>query len=117
MKRYQWLFLSQLQRKLGIHVSDDTAARMGQQMLRSFERGGITSPAMFIERVLQPRGLSVEDFERYIRHFVGVQELINAYGLPGRLITPKEGRSLYEREHQELATERFSFRPRTIWPA
>src|SRR6478672_3510360 len=90
---YQWLFLAQLQRKLGIHVSDDTAARMGQQMLRSFERGGITSPAMFIERVLQPRGLTVDDFERYIRHFVGVQELINAYGLPGRLITPTEGRA------------------------
>lgn len=108
---YQWLFLTQLQRKLGIHVSDDTAASMAQQMIRSFERGGITSAAMFIERVLQPRGLSVDDFDRYIRHFVGVQELINTYGLPGRLITPQEGRTLYEREHQELATEAVFFSP------
>jgi hypothetical protein len=84
---------------------------MGQQMLRSFERMGITSPSMFIERVLQPRGLGVDDFERYIRHFVGVQELINTYGLPGRLITPQEGRALYEREHQELATEAVFFSP------
>jgi hypothetical protein len=101
---YQWLFLTQLQRKLNIRVGDDAAAGMAQQMIRSFEKMGITSPAMFIERVLQPHGLGVEDFERYIRHFVGIQEVINTYGLAGRLITPQEGRALYEREHQELAT-------------
>lgn len=106
---YQWLYLTQLQRKLGIHVGDEAAASMGQQMLRSFERMGITSPAMFIEKVLQPRGLGVDDFDRYIRHFVGIQELINTYGLTGRLITPEEGRALYEREHQELATKAVFF--------
>src|SRR5215472_8657999 len=53
---YQWLLLLQLQRKLGIHVGEDTAASLGQQMLRSFERMGVTSPSIFIERVLQPHG-------------------------------------------------------------
>jgi hypothetical protein len=101
---YQWLLLSQMQRKLGMFVSDDSAASMGQQMLRSFEKMGITSPSMFIQRVLQPHGLDVDDFERYIRHFLGIQELITTYGLSGRLITPQDAKALYEREHQELAT-------------
>src|SRR5258708_11922062 len=84
---YQWLFLTQLQRKLNIHVGDDAAAGMAQQMIRSFERMGITSPALFIERVLQPHGIGVEAFERYILHFVGIQGLINTFWLSGRLIT------------------------------
>jgi hypothetical protein len=102
---YQWLLLTQLQRKLGIHVGDDTAATMGQQLIRGFERMGITSPSMFIQRVLQPHGLSIDDFERYVRHFIGIQELINTYGLSGRLITPAEAKALYEREHREVSVQ------------
>jgi len=106
---YQWLLLIQLQRKLGIHVGEDAAAAMGQQMVRSFERMGITSPSMFIQRVLQPHGMEVDDFERYVRHFLGIQELITTYGLSGRLVTPQEAKAFYEREHQELATEAVFF--------
>jgi len=106
---YQWLLLGQIQRKLGVHVGEDTAASMAQQMIHSFERMGVTSPAMFIERVLQPHGYGIDDFERYIRHFVGIQELISTYGLTGRLVTPQECKALYDREHQELATEAVFF--------
>src|SRR5579883_185460 len=106
---YQWLLLIQLQRNAGIHVGEDAAAAMGQQMVRSFEKMGITSPSMFIERVLQPHGLGVEDFERYVRHFLGIQELITTYGLSGRLITPQEAKAFYEREHQELSVDAVFF--------
>lgn len=106
---YQWLLLIQLQHKIGIHVGEDAAAAMGQQMVRSFEKMGITSPSMFIERVLQPHGLGVDDFERYIRHFLGIQELITTYGLSGRLVTPQEAKAFYEREHQELAVDAVFF--------
>jgi len=102
---YQWLLLQQIQRNLGVHVGDDAAANMGQQMVRSLERMGIGSPSMFIERVLQPHGLGVDDFERYVRHFLGIQELIGTYGLSGRLITPQEAKALYDREHREISTE------------
>jgi hypothetical protein len=106
---YQWLLLQQMQRKLGIHVGDDAAASMGQQMIHTFEKMGITSPSMFIERVLQPHGMGVDDFERYIRHFVGIQELITTFGLSGRLITPQDAKALYQREHQEVATDAVFF--------
>jgi parvulin-like peptidyl-prolyl isomerase len=106
---YEWLLLIQLQQKAGIHVGEDVAASTGQQLLRSLERMGVNSPSVFIEKVLQPHGLGVDDFERFIRHFVGIQELINTYGLSGRLITPQEAKELYDREHQEVAVDAVFF--------
>ena len=59
--------------------------------------------------MLQPRGFQVEDLERFVRHYMGVQELIATVGLGGKLVTPQELRDLYKREHQELATEAVFF--------
>jgi hypothetical protein len=102
---YNWLLLTQKEEELGIHVGDEAAAEMARQMIRPFESRGITSPMVFIQKVLPQMNLNVSDFERYLRHFVGIQELISTFGLSGRLITPQEAKALYEREHQEVATE------------
>jgi len=102
---YHWLLLTQKEEQLGVHASDDAAAEMGRQLMHPFERMGISSPAVFIQKVLEPHGLQVGDFERYIRHFLGIQELMSTFGLSGRLITPQEAKALYERDHQELATQ------------
>ncbi|HWW02838.1 MAG TPA: peptidylprolyl isomerase [Candidatus Acidoferrum sp.] len=101
---YQWLLLTWEQDRLGIHLDEQATADYARQMVRSFERAGVTSPQMFIERVLQPHGLKVDDFERYARHYMGIQELVTTVGLSGQLITPLEARNLYERDHQEIAS-------------
>ena len=101
---YQWLLLNWEQDRLGIHVDEQTAAEYARGMLRSFERLGVTSSQMFIDRLLLPHGLRVEDFERYVRRFLGVQQLITTIGSSGRLVTPQEARSLYERDHQEVSS-------------
>lgn len=106
---YQWLLLTWEQDRLGIHVDEQATAEYARLMTASFERAGITSPKMFIERVLQPHGLRVDDFERYVRHYVGIQELITTVGLSGRLVTPQEARTLYERDHQEIASSAVFF--------
>jgi hypothetical protein len=106
---YHWLLLTQKEEQLGIHASDDAAAEMGRQLMHQFERMGITSPSVFIQKVLQPQGLQVSDFERYTSHFLGIQELMSTFGLSGRLITPDEAKTLYARDHQELATEAVFF--------
>ncbi len=106
---YQWLLLVQKQEQYGIHVSEQDAGTMARQIVRSFERMGITSPQMFIEKVLTPHRLQVSDLERYVRHYVGVQELIATVGLSGRLVTPQDAKKLYEREHQEVATDAIFF--------
>lgn len=106
---YEWLLLTQLQGKAGVHVGEDVAASVGQQMLRSLEKMGINSTSVFVEQVLQRHGLGIDDFERFLRHFVGIQELINTYGLSGKLITPQEAQALYDREHQEVAASAVFF--------
>jgi parvulin-like peptidyl-prolyl isomerase len=102
---YQWLLLCQKQDQMGIHVSTEQVANVARERLKPFERMGITSPAAFVTRVLQPHGLSLDDFERFSRRFLGIQELIATVGLSGKLVTPQEAKQLYERDHQEWATE------------
>ncbi len=106
---YQWLLLLQKADKLGIHVGSSEVARVAQAMLSQFQKSGITSPDMFIERVLKPAGFSVADLERFVRHYLVVQELIGTVGLSGKLVTPEEAKGLYEREHAEMATEAVFF--------
>ena len=53
---YQWLLLIQKQKQIGIHISTDVVAQAARAMVSQFQRSGITSPEMFIQQVLQPRG-------------------------------------------------------------
>jgi len=101
---YKWMLLLQKQRQMGIHISSEVAAQTGRAMLSQFQRSGISSPAVFEQQVLRPHGLNLEDFGRFVRHYLGIQEMIGTLGLSGKLVTPQEARELYRREHQELAT-------------
>ena len=106
---YQWLLLIQKQKQIGIHISTDVVAQAARAMVSQFQRSGITSPEMFIQQVLQPRGFQVDDLERFVRHYVGVQELISTVALSGKLVTPQEVRDLYKREHEEVTTDAVFF--------
>ena len=106
---YHWLLLIQKQQQLGIHVSSDVVAQAARSMVSQFQRAGITSPEMFIQQVLRPRGFQVEDLERFVRHYMGVQELISTVALSGKLVTPQEAHDLFKREHEELVTQAVFF--------
>lgn len=106
---YQWLLLVHKIEQMKVRVGPEEVARIARERIRPFERMGITSPAMFVQQVLRPHGLTLDDFERFARHSLGIQELINTVGLPGTLVTPAEADALYQREHQQLATEAVFF--------
>jgi hypothetical protein len=106
---YQWLLLIQKEEQLGIRLSSDLVAQGARNMMQQFAKAGLTSPKMFVEQVLQPHGLDLDDFERYVRHYLGIQELISTVGMSGKLVTPQEAKALYIREHEELATEAVFF--------
>jgi hypothetical protein len=106
---YKWLLLVQSQERLGIHVGKEAAGLMAQNLAHSLERQGVTSPIMFVEKVLVPKGYSMDDFDRFCRHYFGIQELISAKGSSGKLLTPAEIKALYERNHQEVETEAVYF--------
>jgi len=106
---YNWLLIVQKQEELGIHVGDEAAEQLGRQIIRAFERMGVNSPQVFFQQVLAPHGYQVQDFERFVRHFLGIQELIATVGSSGQLIPPDQAKLLYERDHQELAADAVVF--------
>ena len=106
---YFRLLLIQKQEELGIHVSSESVARIANNILRSMNRGNPLPLDVFAKQVLQSRGLTVADFERHIRHELGLQQLIAVTGVGGKLVTPQEAQALYEREHQEIATQAVFF--------
>ena len=102
---YQWLLLIQKQQQLGIHVSLDTAAQVAKAMLGTLQQARvISSPEMFLQQLLPRNGFKLADFERFVRHYLGVQELVATFGLSGKLVTPQDARELFKREHEELST-------------
>jgi hypothetical protein len=110
---YQWLLLVQKQEQAGVHVSEDVAAQMARRMVQSLSRDRQLTMPQFQESIARRQvaghRLDLTDLERYIGHFLGIQELIGIYGMSAALITPTEGKALYEREHQELATDAVFF--------
>ena len=95
---------------LGIQISDETAAQVAAEMLRSFGRNGQpVPPDVFVKQFLQPEGLTADDFKRYVRHYLIIQQLVQTMGLPGELITPQAAAAEYEREHQEFSVQAVFF--------
>ncbi len=105
---YQWLFFISKLKEYNIQIDSRSVAQAVDELLRQFGRGTPVSFDVFVQRVLLPHA-SADDFERFIRHDLGIQQLVSVVGLSGKLVAPEEGRFLYERDHQELATEAVFF--------
>ena len=81
----------------GIHVSDQIVAELAHRLLGDYPLD------KFSHDVLQPRGLTADDFERFVRNDSAIQQLSTVVGAAGRLITPAEAEALFRREHQEVS--------------
>jgi hypothetical protein len=106
---YYRLLLNQKQAELGIHPSSEAVAQVARNILHPPPKSNITSPTDFVKKLLEPRGFSMDDIERFVRHELGIQELISAVGISGKLVTPQEAKGLYEREHEEAACDAVFF--------
>jgi hypothetical protein len=94
--------------EMKIEVSDDTVARTASDILRNIGRGNPVPLDEFVKKVLLPHA-DADDFARYIKHEIGVQELVSVIGVSGKLVTPQEARALYERQHREVLTDAVFF--------
>jgi uncharacterized protein YciI len=97
---FQRLFLASKEEQLGIHPSAEAAAGVA----RNIFRGAITYDD-FVEKHLKPAGLTADDFDRFLRHEIGQDQLRALAGLNGTLVTPGEAETLYRSEHRALATK------------
>lgn len=102
---YFRLFLIQKQDEMGIHVGQDVVTQVAAQIIRNFARDGTDGLTAFKKTVLEPKRMTMGDFERFIRHTVGNQQLAAAVGVSGKLVTPQEVRALYERENREISAQ------------
>ncbi|MBI4663811.1 MAG: peptidyl-prolyl cis-trans isomerase [Verrucomicrobia bacterium] len=59
----------------------------------------------FVKERLPQHNLSEEDFQRFVRHEVGIQHLMALTGLSGTLVTPQEAEIIYRRENEEADTQ------------
>lgn len=103
---YKRLFLIQKEQEMGIHVGSDVVARVAAMNLQQFAKkaGGITM-ADFEKTVLKSGGLDIADFERFLRHSLGIRQLVAAVGVSGQLVTAQEAKSIYERENQDFSVQ------------
>jgi peptidyl-prolyl cis-trans isomerase D len=113
---YVRLLMIQKADELGIYIGDDSVEAFASEMLRSAElaralgiRGQSVPMGVFVEHILEPEGLTAADFERFARHALVFQQLAQAMGLAGELITPQEATAIYRREHQELSAQAVFF--------
>jgi SurA N-terminal domain len=103
---YIRLLLAQKANDLGIYVGDDEAATVASEMLRMLGRNGQAVPlSEFVKQVLQPKGLTAADFKNFVRQYLVMEQLQQAIGLTGELITPQEAAAAYQRDHQELSAQ------------
>jgi hypothetical protein len=103
---YIRLMLAQKANDLGIYVGNNEVVAVANEMLRALGRNGQAVPlSEFVKQVLQPKGLTAENFENFVRQYLVMEQLQQALGLTGELITPQEAAAAYQRDHQELSAQ------------
>ena len=96
---YLRLFRVSKAEEAGVHVADQTVADLARRLLGDYPLD------RFAKDVLEPRGLTADDFERFVRNDAAIQQLGNIIGAAGRLITPQEAETLFRRDHQEMSAD------------
>jgi hypothetical protein len=99
-------------KQLGIHVSDAQAAQSAANYLHSprlVHALGVSAESVpfnaFVNQVLEPQGLTADDFENFVRDDLAVEQLQQIYGISGQLITPQEAAAEYVRNNREFSTQ------------
>ncbi len=97
-----------LVRRLGemnIQVGDTAVAEQIRNYFRSPQ--GEYDPANYansIKMIGDEKGISEQDFIRFVRHQVGIQHLADVHGLSGKLVAPRAAEDVYRRENEQLLT-------------
>ena len=102
---YVWLFFVQKLNDLGIHVPKETVAKVANNYVRHLNQGNLMSLADFSKKYLEPHGLTADDFDRYLQHVLGREQLKLMVGVSGNLTPMEEIRAIYTREFEEYSTQ------------
>ncbi len=103
------LFLLSEAERLGIRVADEVVAgRIVELSFLKDERTGSFSRAaydQFLAGIGREPGISRAGFEQFIRHEIGLQQLVQIGGLSGTLVPPQEAAERYREAHQHYSVQ------------
>jgi len=105
------LLLAKRLEELNVMVSEEAVAKRVAQYFRSSDPQ-VTVQARFrgfVEGTLQPKGLNEEDFRRFIKHELGKNQLGQALGAGGRLVTKGMAETAYSFENQRVEAKLVNF--------
>jgi hypothetical protein len=105
---YSWLFFQQKLRDYNIQVSTTAVAEEANRLLTEFG-GGRPLSLDDLMKVLGPNRITVDDFERYIRHDLAMRQLVSIVGISSKMILPSEAQAFYAREYRDYSTEAVFF--------
>lgn len=105
---YLRIMLERKAQALGIYSDDTAAAAETENLLsspdlaRAFHLKGQAVPIdSFVKGILDPKGLTADDLERFARSDLNLQQLVQTIGLAGQLFTPQEAADAWKRNYQE----------------
>ncbi len=103
---FQRVFLVRKLQESNIEVDSDAVVQYAANIVRQAGNGKTFDE--FYKSFLAGH-VSEEDFERYARHTLAIQQLWALLGLSGDLMTQQELQDLYTRSHQQISTEAIFF--------
>jgi hypothetical protein len=97
--------------ELSIKVSDEAVANYIYEFFRDRETKTFRKELFdnIVNQQLAPHGLKRADFERYVRHELGIQHLVQLAGATGRMVTPQEAEMEYRQEHRKADAKLVAF--------
>lgn len=107
----QRLMLNAEMAEYHISATPEAAARYTKQLLGINPDENVPADKIIetLSKLAQEGHVSVEDFDRFIRHQVGQEYLVAIVGMSGKLITPKEAEIFFRRENEPIETELVTF--------
>jgi hypothetical protein len=106
----QLLLIESLAKQYKVNPTTDAVARLAKQVLGVRADQSVSADRIQdLQSRLRAGGLTLDDFDRFIRTQVSQEYLTSLFGLSGRLITAKEAEYFCRRENTPIGTEMVTF--------
>lgn len=97
------VFMLHKLKEMGVKASEKAVAVMVYEQLRDYPH------AQLEKEILQPQGLRLADYERFVRNESALRQLIAAASVSSRLVIPADAETLWRKENQEVSTQLAAF--------
>jgi hypothetical protein len=94
-------------RLLMVRKLKDFDIKVDRKAVADTVRNNFTNAASLDQffKFIGTRRLKEEDYERYVRHQIGIQHLAAVVGAPGKLVTPQEAEHALRQEREKIDTK------------